>query len=425
MGRVLRTLKHGWNLFQDSPPDLGGAHGWTGSPRTNRSAPRVFNDRSFIGSIYTRLAVDVASVEFYHAKLNKEGIATTVVEGPLNNCLTLDPNIDQTAFALKIDAALTLFEQGVIAIVPVNATMDPLESGSYDIKDLRVGTIAAWHPRKVTLNVYDDREVDDEGNPVQGGVVKQVTVRKQDVAIIENPFFEIMNKPNGLLQRLLAKLALLDQLDEDAAGGKLDLIMQLPYSVRSQSRQDQAKARREELRTQLKDDELGIGYIGSEEKVIQLNRPVVNNLVEQIDTLFKKVMDELGITDTIMNGSADRATINNYFDRTIEPIATAIAQEIKRKFLTKKARTEGHSIEIYRDPLKIIPIDELAEIADKLIRNRVLTVNEMRPKIGFRPSEQEQANQLFNPNMPAEDQQSGVTPPAATPDPQEPANVST
>lgn len=422
MGRVLRTLKHGWNIFQDTPPDAGGAHGWTMSPRANRSSPRVYNDRSFIGSIYTRLAVDVASVEFYHAKLNKEGIATEAIEDPLNNCLTLDANIDQTALALKIDAALTLFENGVIAIVPVNATMDPLESGSYDIKDLRVGTISAWHPRKVTVNLYDDREVDKEGNPVQGGVVKQVTIPKEHVAIIENPFFGIMNEPNGLLQRLLAKLKLLDELDENAAHGKLDMLLQLPYTVRSESRQAQAKARREELRDQLKNDELGIGYIGVEEKVVQLNRPVVNQLLEQIDALFKKVMDELGITDTIMNGSADRNTLNNYFDRTIEPIATAIALEIKRKFITKTARSQGHSIEIYRDPLKIIPIDELAEVADKLIRNRVLTVNEMRPKIGFRPSAQPEANQLFNPNMPKDDQL-GQPPTEAEPATEEVPNV--
>lgn len=419
MGRVLRTLKHGWNIFQDSTPDAGGAHGWTMSPtRSNRSAPRIFNDRSFIGSIYTRLAVDVASVEFFHAKVNSDGIATEVIEDPLNNCLTLEANIDQTAIALKIDAALTMFEQGVIAIVPVNATMDPLESGSYDIKDLRVGTIAAWHPRKVTVNLYDDREVDKDGQPVQGGVIKQVTIPKENVCIVENPFYGIMNEPNGLLQRLLAKLKILDDLDEEAASGKLDMLLQLPYTVRGKSRQDQAKQRREELREQLRTDELGIGYIDVNEKVIQLNRPVVNNLMEEIDGLFKKVMDELGITDTIMNGTADRNTLNNYFDRTIEPIATAIQQEIKRKFLTKKARTEGHSIELYRDPLKIIPIDELAEVADKLIRNRVLTVNELRPKIGFRPSSQDEANQLFNPNMPKDDQL-GQPPTETPPGPQE------
>lgn len=413
MGRVLRTLKHGWNVFKDAPQDIGGGHGFTQSHRSNRSPARYFNDRSFVGSIYTRLAVDVSSVEFMHCKLDENDVAVEIVRDDLHNCLTLDPNIDQTAQALKLDGAMTMFEQGVAAFVPVDANMDPLESSSYDIKQLRVGTVAAWHPRKVTVNLYDDREVDDEGNPVNGGVFKQVTLPKEMVALVENPFYPVMNEPNGLLQRLLRKLAILDGIDEAAGSGKLDMILQLPYTVRGESRQLQAEKRRDALRQQLKDDELGIGYIDVSEKVIQLNRPIENKLLDQIEYLSKAIMTELGLTPEIMNSTANQDAINSYYDRTIEPIANAMALEFKRKFLTKTARTQRHSVEIYRDPLKLIPIKELPEVADKLIRNAVVTANEFRPKIGYRPSDDPRANELANPNMPTEDQ-----PPAA---PQPPA----
>lgn len=415
MGRIrkqiVRELKHGWNAFQDAPQDYSYGGGYTQSPRSNRSPARYFSDGSFIGSIYNRMAVDFALIEFYHAKLDDNDVATTIVRDGLNRCLTLDSNIDQNAFAMKVDFALTLYEQGTACVIPIDCTMDPLVSASYDIKDLRVGTVASWHARKISMMAYDDREVDESGQPINGGITKQITLPKENVMVIENPFYRIMNEPNGMLQRLITKLSILDTIDEAAGSGKLDLILQLPYTVRGESRQTQATKRRDDLRAQLKDDELGIGYIDVSEKVIQLNRPIENKLLDQIEVLGNTVLSELGITREIMNGTASRDTINNYYDRTIEPIAQTFALECKRKFLTKTAVTQRHSIEYYRDPLKMIPISELAEVADKLIRNAVLTANEFRPKIGYRPSNQPGADKLMNPNMPEEDQASSQTPP--------------
>jgi hypothetical protein len=415
MGRIrkqlTRELKHSWNAFRDAPQDSAYGGGYTQSPRSNRSPARYFSDRSFIGSIYNRLAVDFALIEFYHAKLDDNDVAAEIVRDGLNRCLTLDSNIDQNAFAMKVDFAMTLFEQGTACVVPIDCTMDPLVSASYDIKDLRVGTVASWLARKVMLMVYDDRETDDSGQPINGGITKQITLPKDMVMIVENPFYTVMNEPNGMLQRLITKLSILDSIDEAAGSGKLDLILQLPYTVRGESRQTQAKSRRDDLRAQLKDDELGIGYIDVSEKVIQLNRPIENKLLDQIEILGNTVLSELGITREIMNGTASRDTINNYYDRTIEPIAQTFSLECKRKFLTKTAVTQKHSIEYYRDPLKMIPISELAEVADKLIRNAVLTANEFRPKIGYRPSNQPGADKLMNPNMPEEDQASSQTPP--------------
>jgi len=416
MGRVLRQLKHGWNLFASEQEELNSSGGYAmNSPRMNRSSSRLYSDKSFVTSIYNRLAVDFASVEFIHAKLDDNDVAAELVRDGLHNCLTTSANIDQSAHALKIDYAMTLFEAGEAAMVPVNTDMDPLASASYGIQDLRVATIAGRAPRRLYLNVYDDRETDGQGNPVNGGIVKQRWVPKDLCAYQENPFYSIMNEPNGLLQRLITKLNLLDEIDEAAASGKLDMLLQLPYNVRMESRKEQAEKRRQDLRDQLKDDELGIGYIDISEKVIQLNRPVENKLLEQIEYLGKKVMDELGLTPEIMNGTADRNAINNYMDRTIEPLANGLRLELKRKFLTKTAITQRHSIEIYTDPLKIIPIDELAEVADKLIRNAVVTANELRPKIGYRPSNQPGADKLTNPNMPDEDQKQATGEPPAPP----------
>ena len=404
MGRVVRTLKHGWNVFKN-PPEPGFAAG-PSMPvnRRQRSSARYFNDRSIIGSIYTRLAVDFASVEFFHARLGEDGVPLEVIQGDLQERLTLDANIDQNAFSFKVDLAFSMFEEGVIAVVLTEASLDPSVSTSYKIDAWRVGRIVGWHPRRVTVEVYDDRETDDDGEPVNGGIVKQITLPKEQVAIIENPFYSVMNEPSGTLQRLIRKLAILDSMDEAAGSGKLDLILQLPYAVRGTNRQKQAAERRSDLRQQLKDDELGIGYIDISEKVIQLNRQVDNKLLAQIEYLYNQLYAQLGLTPEIMNGTADRNTINNYFDRTIEPMGTTVALEFKRKFLTKTARTQKQSIEIYRDPLKLIPLDQLAEVADKLLRNAAITANEFRPKIGYLPSKDPAANQLRNPNMPMDDQ---------------------
>ena len=410
MGRVVKSLRHGWNVFKN-PPEPGFGAGPSYQYRQSRRAIRYYNDKSIIGAIYTRMSVDFSNVEFFHAKLDENGIADKIVDDSLNERLQLEANIDQNAQAFKQDLALTLFEEGVAAVVPVDANLDPATSTSFDIQSLRVGRIVAWFPRRVTVEIYDDREVDEHGEPVNGGVVKQVTVEKRYTAIIENPFYGVMNEPSGTLQRLLRKLSLLDGIDEAAGSGKLDIIFQLPYVVRGDSRREQAEKRRQDLATQLKDDELGVGYIDASEKVIQLNRGIDNKLLTQIEVLYDKLYSQLGLTEEIMNGTAKRDTLNNYFDRTIEPIANSVALEFKRKFLTKTARTQGHSVEIYRDPLKLIPIDELAEVADKLIRNAILTANEFRPKIGYRPSSEPSANQLANPNMPLSDQDTSSSAP--------------
>lgn len=414
MGRVVRSLKHAWNIFSDGPQDSGG--GWAAGSsmgyRASRPPARYVSDRSILASIYTRLSVDFSQVEFFHAKVDQtSGVATEVVRDTLHERLTLDPNIDQTAQHFKQDIAMTMFEQGHAVIAPIDADLDPLATKGYTINQLRVGRVVTWYPRKVTIEVYDDREVDNMGRKVDGGKVKQMTVPKDIVCIIENPFYGVMNEPNGILARLQRKLAILDAIDEAAGSGKLDIIFQLPYTVRGDKRREIAEKRRQDLAEQLKDDELGIGYIDVSEKVIQLNRPVTNKLLEQIEYLYKMVFDQLGLTPEIMNGSADQDKINAYYDRTIEPLANAAALEFKRKFLTKTARSQGHSVEIYRDPLKLIPIKELAEVVDKLLRNAALTANEIRPKIGYMPSKDPLANQLRNPNMPNDDQ--GL--PASTP----------
>lgn len=407
MGRVINQLQemfHGWNLFKDAPPEGHYSGGMAQSPRTHGGFSRYYSDRSFVSSIYNRLAVDYASLEFIHCRLDENDVPKELVRDDLHRVLTLRGNIDQSAFALKLDYAMTMFEQGEVCYVPVNTRMDPLENASYGIQDLRVATVAGRYPRHLLLNVYDDREVDDDGQPVNGGITKQQKVPKSLVVYQENPFYTVMNEPNGLLQRLISKLEVLDQIDQAAGSGKLDMIIQLPYSVRHESREQQAEKRRDALRKQLADDELGIGYIDISEKVIQLNRPVENKLLEQIEYLAKAVMSELGLTQEIMNGTATRDAINNYIDRTIEPIATGTALELKSKFLTNTAITQRHSIEVYRDPLKLIPLSELPEVADKLIRNAVVTANELRPKIGYMPSNQPGADKLQNPNMPDADQ---------------------
>ena len=413
MGRVTRSIKEfmhatsGYNAFRDAPQDAGYSAG--PSMPHNRgghsSSLRYYNDKSMIGSIYNRLAVDFAQVEFFHARLDPDqDIPIEIIRDALNERLTLRANLDQTAFHMKVDACLTMFEQGNVAVFPVNRANNPSETSSGDILDMRVATIASWFPRRVTINVYDDREEDVNGEPVNGGVQKQLTVTKEQLAIVENPFYNIMNEPNGTLQRLMRKLSIIDSIDEAAGSGKLDLIMQLPYTVRGSKRQEQAEKRRQDLRDQLKDDELGIGYIDVSEKVIQLNRPINNKLLEEIEVLHKAVLDELGLTPEIMNGTASPDALNTYYDRTIEPIATAFALEYKWKFLTQTARTQRQSIEIYRDPLKLIPIGELAEITDKVLRNAAITANELRPKIGYFPSKDPRANELANPNMPVGDQ---------------------
>lgn len=407
MGRIRRSLQHGWNAFsnQDTLVKPPVSHSY--QPR--RQTFSFSSDKSIISSVYTRLAVDFSQIEFEHSRVDETGKFLEFVNDGLNDCITLDPNIDQTSQSLFQDLAFTLFEEGSVAVVPTETDNDINATNGYDVKSMRVARILSWHPRHVTVEVYDDREVDASGAPVNGGITKQLLMPKSNVAIIENPFYSVMNEPNGTLQRLLRKLSLLDSVDEAAGSGKLDIIFQLPYTTRAASRQKQAEDRRNELLSQLKDDPLGVAYIDVSENVIQLNRPVDNKLITQVEYLTNELYTQLGLTPEIMNGTASRDVINTYYDRTIEPVANAVALEFKRKFLSKKARTLGHTIEYYRDPLKLIPISDLAEIADKLTRNRVVTGNELRPKIGLRPSPDPAADQLHNFNMPTDMQPNGYT----------------
>lgn len=423
MGRVVRTMReivrgremqHGWNAFQEPIDDLGWQHG-PSQPFSNRGfsrgSSRIYSDKSMIGAIKLRIALDVAMVEFYHAMTDVDnGTPLSMVRDSLNERLTLSANIDQTAFALKVDMVLTMFDAGDVAVCPIDTSVNPNDTSSFEIGSLRVGTISTYYPRTVVCNVYDDREVDSKGNPVNGGIRKDVRFTKEQVAIVENPLYNVMNEPNGRLQRLLRNLELLGQMNEQAGSGKLDLLVQLPVQVRGDKRTAEAEKRRQNLRDQLKDDELGIGYIDITEKVIQLNRPINNSLPDQIDRDMANVMAELGITQKVMDGSATGDELNTYMDRTIEPICAAFQLEFKRKFLTTNARGRGHSIETYKDPLKFIPLEKLGETVDHLLRNAAVTVNEIRPKIGFFPSSDPNANKLVNPNMPADKQATGGDP---------------
>lgn len=433
MGRVVRTVRErlnrgnemqhaGWNAFQQPAEEVGWSHGPASQPYSSRGhsagSSRIYSDKSMIAAIKLRIAIDVAMVEFYHAMIDvNSGSPLSKVLDPLNERLTLSANIDQTAFAFKVDMVLTMFDAGDVAVCPIDTTVNPKDTSSFDIGSLRVGTIDTYYPRSVMCSVYDDREVDTQGNPVNGGIRKPCHFSKEQVAIVENPLYTVMNAPNGRLQRLLRNIELLGQLNENLGSGKLDLLIQLPVQVRGDKRAAEAEGRRQAIRDQLKDDELGIGYIDITEKVIQLNRPINNTLPEQIDKDMAHVRAELGITEKVMDGSASGDELNTYMDRTIEPICAAFQLEFKRKFLTANARGRGHSIETYKNPLKFIPLEKLGETVDHLLRNAAVTVNEIRPIIGFFPSSDPKANQLVNPNMPADKQATGAVnaDPAALP----------
>lgn len=423
MGRVTRRigeLLHGVNQFdQDRRADASWEHGLSMARDSGalNTSPRFYRDRSMIESIYVRLAIDVAMVDFIHVMLDKDNdVPIERVRSVLDERLNLRANIDQTAFQMKFDIAMTMFKNETVVLAPIETTYDIAQTDSYDIQSMRVGTVTSWYPRRILANVYDDREVDSSGHPVNGGIRKDLLFEKSEVCIVQNPFSGVMNAPNSVMQRLIETWAMLDQQNREIASGKLDMLIQLPYVTRGVKRQDMAQKRRQELRDQLQSDELGIGYIDASEKVIQLNRPVNNQLPEQLDKLYAQALDQLGLTPEIMNGTASADALNTYYDRTIEPICTALQQEMKFKFLTQNARTRRHSIEIYRDPLKLIPISELAEITDKVLRNAAITANELRPRIGYFPSKDPRANELANPNMPVDKQMPGAPTPSGEPD---------
>lgn len=409
MGKFTNRLKHAWNSFsieEEKPQSyfqFPGGGGVTSSV-PDRPRFRMFSERTIISSIYTRLAIDVSSVRIEHVRTNEQGEYTETIKSGLNECLTVAGNIDQSGSHIRRDMALTLFSEGVMVVLPVNTTIDPRSSGNWDIKDMRIGTVLQWKPQHVQVRAYDERT----------GQREDIWIPKSIVAIIENPFYSVMNEPNSTLQRLIHKLSLLDNVDEISSQGKLDIIIQLPYVIKSEARKVQAEKRRGEIETQLAGSTYGIAYTDGTEKITQLNRSVENNLLTQVGSLQEQLFAELGLTAEIMNGTADDVVMLNYMNRTIEPVMAAIVEGMAMKFLTKTARTQGQTLMYFQTPLKMIPISQLADIADALSRNQIATPNELRPAIGLKPSPEPQASTLVNSNMPLDQQiTSGEAPPPA------------
>lgn len=396
MASFIERIKNGWNAFssQESTNSYALNLGPSYSYRPDRVSYSVSNEKSVIDSIYNRLAIDVASIEMQHVKLDQNGRYLEQVNSGLNNCLTLEANIDQSSRAFRQDAAMTLFEKGCIAIVPVDTKLNPMRTDSYDILSMRVGEIIEWYPRHVKISLYNDR----------AGRREEITMPKSIVGIIENPLYSIMNEPNSTLKRLIRKLSLLDVTDERNSSGKLDLIIQLPYVIKSDARQKQAEARRQAIEGQLVNSKYGIAYADGTERITQLNRPVENNLLAQIKELKADLYNQLGLTEEIFKGIANEQAMLNYYTRTIEPVIAAITEEIKRKFLTKTARTQGHSVEYFRDPFSLVPVAQIADIADKFTRNEILSSNEVRQIIGYKPVSDSRADELRNKNMPLSEQ---------------------
>jgi hypothetical protein len=399
-------LKHAWNAFTSTDPYEGsmGAHGqyWSMSGRPDR--PRLFlsNERSLISSIYTRMAIDCAAVEIRHVRTDDQKRYLEDIESGLNNCLTLEANIDQAAEHFRRDIVTTLFDKGVAAIVPVDTTISPKDGGGYDIKTLRCGDIVMWYPKHIRVLLYNEAT----------GLREEITLPKTAVAIVENPLYSVMNEPNSTLQRLIRKLGLLDTADEVSASGKLDIIIQLPYVIKSESRRKQAEQRRKDIEWQLKGSQYGIAYSDATEKITQLNRPAENNLLAQVEMLTNLLYVQLGITPEVMNGTADEKTMLNYMGRTVEPVLNAIVEAMRRTFLTKTARTQNQTVMYFANRLKLIPIGGeggIADIADKFTRNEIASSNEIRQIIGWKPSKEPKADQLVNSNMPQGD--TGVPPP--------------
>lgn len=383
----------GWNAFASdpeptAPPDYGAA---TYGGRVDRYRLRFSSERSIISSIYTRLGIDVSSVALRHVRLDDNGGYLSDVDSGLNYCLRVEANIDQAATAFRQDIAMTLFDEGVAAIVPVDTSINPFDTDSFDIRTLRVGRVVTWYPQHVRVSLYNERT----------GRREEITLEKRFVAIVENPLYSVMNEPNSTLQRLIRKLNLLDAVDEQSSSGKLDLIIQLPYVIKSEARRQQAEQRRSDIEFQLKGSQYGIAYTDGTEKITQLNRPAENNLLKQVEYLTAMLYGQLGLTEDIMNGTADEKAMLNYINRTIEPIVNAIVESMRRAFLTRTGRTQGQSIVYFRDPFKLVPISNLADIADKFTRNEILTANEFRGIVGFKPSTDPKANELRNSNMPA------------------------
>lgn len=386
-------LAHAWNAFNGRDPTPNIFYTSTSSYRPDRMRFSRGNERSIITAVYNRIAIDAASITIQHIQTDKEGRFSEVRNSGLNDCLTLSANTDQTGRAFIQDLVQSMFDEGCVAGVPIDTDDEPDGEnsipGSFDVESIRTGKIIDWMPQHVRLSVYNE----------QIGRKDEIVLPKKAVAIIENPFYSVMNEPNSTVQRLIRKLNLLDAIDEQSGSGKLDLIIQLPYVIRSDSRRADANRRRKEIEDQLSNGKYGIAYTDGTEKITQLNRAVDNNLMSQIEYLVSMMYSQLGITQSIMDGTADEATMLNYYNRTIEPIVSAIVDEMKRKFLTKTARTQGQSIFFYRDPFKLVPVSQVAEIADKFTRNEIMSPNEVRQVIGMKPSKDPASDELRNRNL--------------------------
>lgn len=387
---------HAWNAFsnwEQRSPNLSQQYGLTQSLRPDRNNLRITNERSIIASILTRMAMDVASIDLLHVRLDEDKRFLEEIDSGLNNCLTVEANLDQAARAFRQDIAQTLFDEGVAAIVPVDTTLNPNVTGGYDILTLRVGKITEWMPKHIKVDLYNEEK----------GKRQQIVIPKKMAAIVENPLYSVMNEPNSTLQRLIRALNTMDTMDEKNAQGKLDLIIQLPYTIKSEARQQQAEKRRKDIEFQLTGSKYGIAYTDATEKVTQLNRPVENNLLQKVEYLTKMLYSQLGLTEEIMSGTADERAMLNYNNRTIEPVVTAIVEAMRRTFLTKTARSQRQSIVATRNPFRLVPVDQIAEIADKFTRNEIMTANEIRSVIGMRPADDPKADELRNSNMPQEE----------------------
>lgn len=391
---LLDKIKHVWNIFRNKDPTVYATVG----PGYSRYRPDRMrftrgNERSIVSSVYNRIAMDAAAMNVRHVRLDQNGRFLEEMRSGLNNCLTLEANLDQTGRAFLQDVILSMLDEGCVAVVPVDidTDTDPSEGGSIKILTMRTGKILDWYPAHVRVQLYNDAS----------GRQEELLLPKANVAIIENPLYAVINEPNSTMQRLIRKLSLLDVVDEKTSSGKLDLIIQLPYIIKTEARRQQAEARRRDIETQLAEGKYGIAYTDGTERITQLNRPVENNLMAQIEYLTNMLYSQLGLTQTILDGSADDKTMLNYYNRTIEPILSAITDEMKRKFLSKTARTQRQTVTFFRDPFKLVPVNDIAEIADKFTRNEIMTSNEIRQVIGMQPSSDPNADVLRNKNLSA------------------------
>ena len=402
----ISRLKHGWNAFMNRDPTVVYQSGTSYYRRPDRIRFSRGNERTIVTSVYNRIALDVAAIDIRHCELDENNRFKKYIDSKLDSCLTLEANIDQTGRSFIQDVVMSMLDEGCVTIVPVDTTLDPEITGSYDILSMRTGKILEWFPKHVKVRVYNERT----------GNKEDIVVPKSTVAIIENPLYAVINEPNSTMQRLIRKLILLDAIDEQSGSGKLDLIIQLPYIIKTEARRQQAEDRKRDIENQLKNSPFGIAYTDGTERITQLNRPVENNLMKQIEYLTSMLYSQLGITQTILDGTADDKTMLNYYSRTIEPIVSAIVDEMIRKFLTKTARSKRQTISSFRDPFKLVPVNDIAEIADKFTRNEIMTSNEIRQVIGMTPSSDPKADQLVNANISQPTDQTKSANPTRLPD---------